>query len=89
MKLRDDLVLRHVGEDHIIVDPNQGVVDMSKVFTLNDSAAWLWESLIGKEFEINVIIELLVAQYGITVAQAAHDAKKLIELFEQNDLLAP
>jgi len=89
MKLRDDLVLRHVGEDHIIVDPNQGVVDMSKVFTLNDSAACLWESLIGKEFEINVIIELLVAQYGITAAQAEDDAKKLIELFEQNDLLAP
>jgi len=89
MKLRDDLVLRHVGEDHIIVDPNQGVVDMSKVFTLNDSAAWLWEALIGKEFEIDVIIKLLVGQYGITEEQAEHDANKLIELFEQNDLLTP
>lgn len=87
MKLREDLVLRHIGDDHVIVDPEQDMVDMSKVFTLNDSAAWLWDELIGQDFTIVTIVKLLKEQYDVSDEQAEKDAQKLIEVFRENGLL--
>jgi len=88
MKLRADLVLRHIGKDHVIVDPGQEVVDMSAVFTLNDTAAWLWEQLEGKAFTRDTVVELLLAEYDVSAEQADVDAGKLLETFERNGLLS-
>ena len=87
MRLRADLVLRHLGADHVIVDPGQEVVDMSKVFTLNDSAAWLWTQLQGKKFTKETMLELLLAEYEVSREQAAQDTERLLALFEQHNLL--
>lgn len=87
MKLREDLVLRHVGDDHIIVDPGQDMVDISKVFTLNESAAWLWEKLAGQKFMSGTVVKWLIEQYDISYEQATVDAQTLIENFEKNGLL--
>lgn len=87
MKLREDLVLRHIGDDHVIVDPEQDMVDMSKVFTLNDSAAWLWDELTGQDFTIVTIVKLLKEQYDVSDELAEKDAQKLIEVFRENGLL--
>jgi len=87
MELRDDLVLRHVGEDYMIVDPGQDVVDMSTVFNLNDSAAWLWKELEGREFTKVTMVELLTQRYEVTAEQAEGDVRKLIEIFEKYKLL--
>ena len=87
MRLREDLVLRRVGQDHVIVDPGQDMVDMSKVFTLNDSAAWLWNQLIGKEFTSEEMVRLLTDQYEVSDDQAQADVGKLISIFKENSLL--
>ena len=87
MKLRKDLVLRKVGEDYIIVDPSQDVVDMSKVYTFNPTAAWLWEELIDKEFSRDNIVELLLINYEIYKDQAEKDVNAFLELCEQEGLL--
>lgn len=87
MELRNDLVLRHVGEDHVIVDPSQDMVDMSTVFSLNDSAAWLWKELEGRKFTSETMVDLLKQQYDVTDEQAEMDVVKLIDIFEKHDLL--
>jgi len=87
MKLRDDLILRHVGNDYMIVDPSQDMVDMSTVFNLNDSAAWLWKELEGREFTKVMMIDLLMERYEVGKEQAEVDVDKLVEIFEKYKLL--
>ncbi|MBD1420654.1 PqqD family protein [Sphingobacterium chuzhouense] len=87
MKLRQDLVLRKVGDDYIMVDPSQGMVDLSKVHTLNETAAWLWEQLSGKEFDGDDVADLLCDRYDVTHHQANLDAIALLEEFEKAGLL--
>ncbi|WP_104384620.1 PqqD family protein [Sphingobacterium sp. HMA12] len=87
MKLRSDLVLRTIGADHLIVDPSQDSIDLSTVYTLNSSAAWLWEQLKGKEFDQATIVELLCDNYEVDVEQAQSDAKVLLGDFERQGLL--
>ena len=86
MKLRQDLVLRKVGDDYIMVDPSQGMVDLSKVHTLNATAAWLWEKLLGKEVEVEHIAELLCERYDVSKEQAATDAEGLVKEFQKAGL---
>lgn len=87
MKLRSDLVLRTIGSDHLIVDPSQDSIDLSTVYTLNSSAAWLWEQLKGTEFELNTIVRLLCDNYEVDQEQAQSDAKVLLADFEKQGLL--
>lgn len=87
MKLRQDLVLRKVGDDYIMVDPSQGMVDLSKVHTLNETAAWLWEQLAGKDIHAAQIAELLYERYDVSSEKAAEDAESLIQEFEKAGLL--
>ncbi|MFC3353461.1 MULTISPECIES: PqqD family protein [Sphingobacterium] len=87
MKLRSDLILRTIGSDHLIVDPSQDMVDLSTVYTLNSSAAWLWEELKGKDFDTDTIVELLLENYEVSKDQAASDAAVLLQDFQKQGLL--
>ena len=48
MKLNKDLVLREVGGEYMIVNPFSDTVDMTQVYSLNETAAWLWQQMEGK-----------------------------------------
>jgi len=87
MKLRSDLVLRTIGSDHLIVDPSQDRIDLSTVYTLNSSAAWLWEQLKGKEFTSDTIVDLLCENYDVDIDQAKSDAEILLQDFQKQGLL--
>lgn len=88
MKLKNDLTLRKVGSDYIIVQPDQGVADLSKVFTLNGSAAYVWEALQGKEFEASDITNLLTDRFEVDDETAYTDGERLVDLFKSQNLLA-
>jgi len=87
MKLRSDLVLRTIGSDHLIVDPSQDMVDLSTVYTLNSTAAWLWEQLKDKEFASDTIVDLLCENYDVDIDQAKSDAEILLQDFQKQGLL--
>ncbi|MGJ1486483.1 PqqD family protein [Sphingobacterium spiritivorum] len=87
MKLRTDIRLRKIGEEYIIVDPGQGMADMSKVYTLNETAAFLWNELKGIEFSDATIVKLLLDNYDLTAETAQEDAKSLIQDLQNEGLL--
>ncbi|HAK31298.1 MAG TPA: PqqD family protein [Sphingobacterium sp.] len=86
MKLRNDITLRKVGKEYIIVDPSQDMVDMSKVFTLNETAAFLWNELQGIDFELEDMINLLLDNYETEREVAEKDSIKLIEVLQNGNL---
>ncbi|WP_312352097.1 PqqD family protein [Sphingobacterium multivorum] len=86
MKLRNDITLRKVGKEYIIVDPSQDMVDMSKVFTLNETAAFLWNELQGIDFELEDMINLLLDNYETERKVAEKDSIKLIEVLQNGNL---
>ncbi|MGO3807851.1 MAG: PqqD family protein [Sphingobacterium sp.] len=87
MKLRSDITLRKVGNEYIIVEPAQGMVDLSKVFTLNETAAFLWEQLKDHDFSQSDVVQQLLDNYQVEEGQAQVDAAALIEHFREQGLL--
>lgn len=87
MRLRKDLVLREMGTEYVIVDPSQSVVDMSKVYTLNKTAALIWRALENLDFSKEDIAHILTKEYEVSYDQALNDASVLVTQFEQEGLL--
>ena len=87
MKLRRELTLRQIGKDYIIVEPGQEKVDLSKVYTLNETAAWLWKELHANEFSKEEMVQKLLEEYEVTQEQASRDVEKLIDIFVSQKLL--
>lgn len=80
-------MLRHLGDEYVIIDPEQDMVDMSKVYTLNETAAFLWKELQGKEFNVETVTEVLLNYYNVEYAVAEKDAQRLVHDFEKQGLL--
>ncbi len=87
MKIKDKLILRHIGNDYIIIEPERDAVDMTKVFSLNESAAWLWQELKGRDFTEEYVAELLMKKYDVDKESALEDVYKLVAVFKGHGLI--
>jgi hypothetical protein len=87
MRIKKDLVLRRIGAGFIIIDPDKGVIDMAKVYILNETATWLWKEIVDKDFTSDELIHLLLSRYAVTEEQARKDVNELIDSFKKQNLL--
>ena len=64
MRLNSNLILRQVGGEYMIVNPFSETMDMAQVYSLNETAAWLWKQLENKEFTVDEAGALLCKDCG-------------------------
>ena len=65
MRLIEGFRLRDVMGQATVIGEGVGQVDFNKLITLNDSAAYLWKAVEGKDFDAQTLAALLVTEYGI------------------------
>ena len=64
MKLKKGFEIQNVCGEHIIVPTGVENVDYSKIISLNETAAYLWENISSKEsFTIDDLVQLLLNEY--------------------------
>lgn len=78
MRLVDGFRLRDVMGQATVIGEGIGQVNFNKLITLNESAAFLWRSVEGKDFDAETLAGLLVEEYGIDMELAAKDAEKIL-----------
>ena len=79
MRIIEGFRLRNIMGQATIVGEGVGQIDFNKLITLNDSAAYLWQSVEGKEFDVQTLANLLVDKYGIDQDTALTDAKAIAD----------
>lgn len=87
MKLLDGLVLRPLCGEYIVTGEDPSRVDFSKVISLNASAAYLWEQVLGREFTAEELVSLLTARYDVPQETAAADVQTLLKNWREAGLL--
>lgn len=87
MRIKEELILRKVGEKYMIIDPGTDMVDLTHVYTLNQTAAWLWEQVKGVDITLPIIINLLKSNYGLNPTDAERDALLFLEVLKEYELL--
>ena len=65
--------------EHVVIMQGRLGSDLTRIISLNESAHYLWCELEGKEFNLDVVAELLVERYGIDSEVAMNDAKAWVE----------
>lgn len=86
MRLNENLVLREVAGDYIIVNPFNETIDMTQILTLNETAAWLWKQAEGKKFDEEYLVDLICDEYEVDRKTAAADVHEICESWQKNGL---
>ena len=87
MKIVEGFRLRDVMGQSTIIGEGVNQVNFNKLITLNLTAAFLWKSEEGKEFDAVLLAELLVKEYEIDEELAMRDAKAILEQWTEIGLV--
>ena len=79
MKIKEGFILREMCGENIVAAEGLEHINFNKLISLNESAAYLWQELIGKEFTAEDMAQLLIDRYGIGQELALNDSKNLCE----------
>ncbi|MEJ2724644.1 MAG: PqqD family protein [Deltaproteobacteria bacterium] len=71
-KKNDAMVSRKIGDEFILVPIRQNVGDLESIYTLNETAARIWECIDGKT-RVKEIKEKLVSEFDVTSEEAEQD----------------
>ncbi len=87
MKTRIGYTLRSLGKEFILVADGLEAVDFSRMISMNESAAFLWKAVEGKDFDAETLTGLLMDEYGIEREVARHDVEVLLESWKTANII--
>lgn len=77
MKTRKNFVLKEVCGEYIIISEGEENIDFTKIISMNESSAYLWNSVQDQEFTTETLAQKLVEEYDIDKETALRDATLL------------
>lgn len=88
MKIKKGFEIQNVCGEHIVVPAGVDNIDYSKIISLNETAAYLWESVAEKDsFTIDDLTQLLLAEYEVEENVAREDSALIIERWKEMKLV--
>lgn len=88
MKLKDQLLLREVAGQFVIVPIGQRVQEVTSIVYISSSGAFLWDYMKDHDFQPDDLVDLLLEHYdGVTRQQASDDVKQFLKVLSDNCIL--
>ena len=78
MKTKKGFMLREICGEKILVAEGEQNIDYCNIINMNESAAYLWEAVQDKDFDADMLANLLTEEYEIDKDTALADSKMLI-----------
>lgn len=83
MKIKSGFELQNFMGEHLIMAYGKQNINFNKVVHLNDSGAYLFNALLGKDFTIDDMVQLLLDEYEVEEATARADSQKVVEQWHE------
>ena len=77
MRIKEGFVLRTICGQHVVSGEGTANVNFSKLVSLNDSAAYLFKAVQGRDFTAETLADLLLEEYDVDRETALKDAETL------------
>lgn len=84
MKIKKGFVLKDICGESIIVAEGKENIDFTKIISMNESSAFLWESVKAKN---STLKHLLCEEYDVDDATAEKDAKALLDSWIEAEIV--
>ena len=82
MKAKNGFNLRTVCGENILVAEGEENIDFSNIISMNESSAYLWNSIQGKD-----LVDLLIEMYEVDEETATRDARLLVDQWKQAEII--
>jgi hypothetical protein len=79
--LKSDYISRVVNDELVLVPLTGNIARMNEMFTLNDSARFIWEN-VQENMDMDGMIALMIAEYDIDSDLAERDILGFLEKIE-------
>jgi hypothetical protein len=89
MKIKEQYKIRNISGERIVMIQGQYGADLTKIVSFNETAEWLWNQLIGRDFSVDQVAHLLVEHYEVEADQALSDSREWVDLLLKHKLLEP
>lgn len=87
MKTKKGFSIRNVCGENIVVAEGIENIDFSRVISMNESAAYLWNKIQGREFTLDEMVRLLLDEYEVDEATARKDAQMLVDQWQEAGII--
>lgn len=79
MRTVEGYVLKSLGSQNLLVGIGANVAHSGVLRKLNESAAYLWKSVEGKDFTEEKLVDLLLEEYDVSRETATEAVKDLVK----------
>ena len=88
MRVKDQLVLREIAGQYIIVPIMERVKEVPSMVYISSSAAYLWQLMEGREFTLDELVDLIISKYkNVTREKAQEDIITFLQILARNNIL--
>ena len=88
MKVKDQLVLREIAGQYVIVPVMERVKDVQSMVYISSSAAYLWQYMEGNEFTLDERVDLILAKYkNVTREKVQEDIIAFLQILAKNNIM--
>lgn len=87
MRIKSGFVIRGICGEKVISGEGNDCVNFNKLIALNESAAYLLESVADVEFSEETLVGLLLDRYDVSSADALSDVRTLCSKLKDNGVI--
>ncbi len=87
MKIHEKMKVREVAGENIVLMQGPRGTDMSRVVALNSTALLLYQRLLGRDFEMDDAVRVLLDEYEVDEPAARKDVENWVAEMKKNGLI--
>ena len=87
MRIKDPISLRKIADEYVVIAGSGDSLDYTQAVSLNDSAAYLIESVRERDFTLEDWVELLTDRYDVSQEQARADVELLSQMLKEAGII--
>ncbi len=87
MKTKKGFRLRNVCGENVLVAEGVENIDFSRIISMNESSAFLWKKIEGKDFSEEDLTDYLTDEYEVTKEMASEDVTTLVAKWKEAGII--
>lgn len=85
MKTKNGYILGEIAGENVVL-PSGNELDLTKLITLNDTGAFIWQQL-NRETTVEAVVDALLKEYDVSPENAAASVNQFIQKLGEHGLL--
>lgn len=88
MKIKEGFELREICGEQILLSHGVENIDFTKIISLNETAAFLWNRAVGHDFDKQMLVDALSEAYEVDEETVRKDVDRVVESWESIGILS-